>query len=115
MNLISPVKNIQRTAISCPQRGLCLGMGQVPWGDFLCEKQRYHCSRKHKPYFYMFTKYNTWFTESSLFDYSQSPPDTLFYRVYKNIYGHNANLQVYACTNTHTHIHRGNFLNSKVV
>lgn len=27
MNLISPVKNIQQTAISCPQRGLCHGMG----------------------------------------------------------------------------------------
>lgn len=33
MNLISPVKNTQQIAISCPQRGLChwLGAGSLEW------------------------------------------------------------------------------------
>ena len=49
MNLISPVKNIQQIAISCPHRELCHGMGAGFLARFfLCEKQKCCFSRKQK-------------------------------------------------------------------
>ena len=49
--------------------------GQVPWLDSFSMKSRSAVFQESISFLNMFTKYNIWFTESSLFSLSKSQPD----------------------------------------
>ena len=115
MNLISPVKNIQQTAISCPHRGLCHGIG-TGFLDrrFLCEKQRYNFSRTHKPFLYVYQIQYLVYRKQFIQSFSRSTRFCFFTGVTKTSMDR---MLIYTPTHKHTHTHthreRGRFLNSK--
>ena len=52
-----------------------MALGPVSWIDVFSVKSKGTIFQERTSLFYMFTKYNIWFTESSLFSHSQGQPD----------------------------------------
>lgn len=107
--LISPVKKHPENSNLMSTEKAVSDTGQVPWGDFLCEEQRYYCSRKHKLYLYVYQMQYLVYGKQCIQLFSK-PTRYAVLQGLQNIYGHSAHLYT-----IHTHMHGGNFLNSKVV
>lgn len=104
MNLISPVKNIQQTAISCPQRGLCHGMG-AGFLDSFSVKSKGALLFKKAQAFMCLPNTISGLQKAVYSAILKANQIMLFYCAYKNIYRRNAILHTHTHTYTYTHAH----------